>query len=1275
MRAQITIHRWLLLAVAAVLLAAAALSLTAQTASATGHTNVNPGVRPFVALLDASDDPVAPDQSGNYRISPVSGVATTLNLRVYMVKAARSSLPAAADYALYGDFSYVYMGIASGTGVWPKLTGATWSDTSLCGDQTGLYGAGGEDCNMLKTKWINNAMAADSTLTASDTEAGDPVHPLDFTITVPAGTASFTFASLTDCRSDGTNCSHNGNPDNNDAANNRIRNQATQIFSDGGFQAHIYRYQPAFYARNADGSINWGDVSTSMTATHTVRSAQLCTQAHMTVGDPAYVAASDCNRAVKIGEAIYLPNTLLQQSGAARNGNFWLDATGGSRVTYGQFDTVTVSVPAGQGFVGAGTFCPVDVAIHSGGVESLWTPRDRTAAALASCTWDGAAINHADTTLWNGDGALFFPTAAGTVTATVSFAKSDDPATAWDDSFSATDTIDIVVTATGAEPIKAYMGRRRLDNALSLLIGRKYTDGLPSQWGFGPVTEPGGEGYVAGATYADVDETEAIVLTVPAGTLQLLGQSGTIKSCTAERGACKLTISRADLKAAARAGWTGSTATPIEDTAHIYLAKLRYSHASGASEGVQISGVLKLNDGNTENFSYTAPAAAASAPAVAGYPRGDADRLLAPGQTAAVSVGYHLPADGTSAPWRLFRPTPEIWAVSRYDGPALNSRLRVVQEHAVRSEPLPATLDGAYLQITGPASWADNGGRRLSLDRAYGGKTYGHFTCIDSKLVESNADAGSSTCFITDGAGVAPSLTVDADAAEDVVVTARLPLWTLGSEESAPGAASGMPLGTEAHRDSVWHQRLEVFGTATFRVEAVSQLASITLGREPVNDVVPTSPIRIGGSASVLLALLNENGMPSQLSSVSAITVTVVGGGTLGGDYCSGAASCTISASRGSPLFNAAAADPTVIGKIALTYNAPDAPGEAAIDVAVVGTDGSTFAANLALTISGSATEIASSGEMPRVHSSATEDDDRDKVLLPISASDANGNAARMPTNAAATVRGIDGATVPSSSLTSEVKCTDGEARLRCNVESVVTATAASPLASGAYTATVTGSGIGSAEIGFAVGGPAETVTIGLPDELPGLAGSFTATASLIDMAGVPVADGTWVTFRTTAASSGTASAIVSRPPLSDHDENPDTDAVRRTKTKNGVAEATVTVVGNGIAILTATAGDKSANEPIDTRVTVAEESAAGPPVRFETPDESAATGTLATWTSTAAGDAREALEQVSDASIVWLWNGVEWIRWGTTADGNPIPGSSETPFVILSGDRLWFAN
>ena len=597
--------------------------------------------------------------------------------------------------------------------------------------------------------------------------------------------------------------------------------------------------------------------------------------------------------------------------------------------------------------------------------------------------------------------------------------------------------------------------------------------------------------------------------------------------------------------------------------------------------------------------------------------------------------------------------------------------------------------DSSYLQITGPATWTDTGGRRLRLDRAYAGKTYDHLTCIDSSALAAGLEGR--TCYVTDSEGNAPSVTVDSDASGDITFTASLPIWQSIGVRPAWGLRGSVVTNGNSRPANTHAVRLfEAFGTARVGVESINQLTGISLDRKPnANGIVPTTPIRIGSTGSeIRLALRNANGRPSQLSAVSAITITVIGGGTLSGLGCTNASSCSILTASG-PLFDAVKANPAATSQIDLQYNAPSKAGKVSIRATVVGANGATFPETLDLVISGNARELATGGELLRVHSSATDGDDRDKILIPVTATDGSGNAAPLPLNAAVTVKRADGTALPAASHTAAVKCEDEDdpPRLKCNVEIIVTASASDPLDSGAYTAEVTGSGIGRTELSFAVGGPAAAVALAVPDVLPGLAQTFTATASAVDAAGVPVADGTWIVFDTTATGGGSPSSVVTSPgeETVDHDGDAETAAVRqrRAQTKNGQASANVTVVGNGVAVLTATTGFgptlQSANEALDTRTAAAPGAgaAAGAVARvldYSTPDAEPATGALATYrgdATTAADVLLGHAEAPADASIVWLWNGVEWIRYGETADGGPIPGSRS--FFILPSDTVWF--
>ncbi len=1050
--------------------------------------------------------------------------------------------------------------------------------------------------------------------------------------------------------------------------------------------AHISRMQSGAQGVGAVDPANNDDVADDM---HIATS---CEQGVHTTGGSA--PTMDCTRAVEVGESIYVENILRRGGTDTSHNDGRTSSTGTLPNTRGSwlradaarpgvfYDRIEVAASVGGnpggGIVSAGTLCPIDApADPPHPDETAIIPRDRTAAALAKCVY-GDPVKSG--TYWPGTGPTFVPTvSSGTVMLTLSYYKGeDDPATTGvDESLVARDTLAIPIagatdnTDTGnggsdwdESELIAQLGSRSFDDSLSLLIGHRRNRGIPEFWA--GLSSPTGPGSIRGATYASVDADEAVVLTVPAGggLLELLG---TTKSCDSADAACTLTITRADLKAAARYGVpAASRSGAIADAAPYWPAALRFTHADPPGD-VKISGVLTRADASTHEFSYTAEGGPVDhGTVVAAYLPADADARLAPGQTTMLAVGYRVPETSSAGgTWRAFNPTPAFYGIESY-------RTNVPQIGIIDmpARALPSAADGTYLQLSGPATWTNTGGRRLQLDI----DGYGYFKCVAAASLTGVSTDEGRICYVTDAAGDAPSITAAADAAADVSVTANLPLWTLfGAEEPTSADGGG---GQTRSRDAHFRQRFEAFGVGTVRVASVSQLTSITLGRTPAADgSVPTAPIRINGSGSVRLALLNENGAPSQISAVSAITITVIGGGTLSGFGCSGVSSCTLEGDTGA-LFEAAGDSAGVTARIDLTYKAPAQPGTASIEATVVGVDGSTFTETLALVVSGSAAEIASSGDMPRVHSSATEDDDRDEIKIPINASDANGNAARMPSNAAALVRGIDGTIVSAGRVTSEVKCTD-EARLKCSVEIAVTAPAGSPLDSGAYTATVTGSGIGSSEVGFAVAGPAETVSIRIPDQLPGLGQAFTATASVVDKAGVPVADGTWVRFEANGRGAIAASAILAAPPEAevDHDGDAETPAVlqRRAPTKNGEAGAAVVVVGEGISVLTATAGGKSVSEPLDTRGTAPAEAPAGPVIEYGTPDRQPAASSWATYRGASAISAPDLLDHErapANASVVWLWNGVEWIRYGES-DGAEVPGSRR--FTVTANDVVWF--
>ena len=78
--------------------------------------------------------------------------------------------------------------------------------------------------------------------------------------------------------------------------------------------------------------------------------------------------------------------------------------------------------------------------------------------------------------------------------------------------------------------------------------------------------------------------------------------------------------------------------------------------------------------------------------------------------------------------------------------------------------------------------------------------------------------------------------------------------------------------------------------------------------------------------------------------------------------------------------------------------------------------------------------------------------------------------------------------------------------------------------------------------------------------------------------------------------------------------------------------------------------------------------------LEYSTSDGEPDTSAWATYLGTSRTTADELLghaESPDGARVVWLWNGVEWIHYGETADGDPIPRSRS--FFVLPTDTVWF--
>ena len=621
-----------------------------------------------------------------------------------------------------------------------------------------------------------------------------------------------------------------------------------------------------------------------------------------------------------------------------------------------------------------------------------------------------------------------------------------------------------------------------------------------------------------------------------------------------------------------------------------------------------------------------------------------------------------------------------------------------------------AELDSSsYLVITGPATFP-NGSKRISL--------------VDLKCTAYDSDNPHvSTCYArwdhdddSTNDPVVPKLNVDSDAATPITVTASLvakqDTSVDGDEvfytvlDNKHGAEASDAASREARlrtRTQAWHPgtgtyykgAMSYFGQYKIEIDTVEQLSSIELTRAPAgaNNLPATGAVRIGAEAGFRLALRNANGQASQVSAVSAITLTVVGGGKISSDYCPGGtnadlSSCTVNlasekpdAPNSSARFDAGT-NPNLLAAIPFTFTAPAKPGTSTIRATVIGLTAGNFQETLEFTVSGSATALALGNGVPSILAYGTPDpvaddpattdvdesdpgDSRDTVSIAVSATDANGNKARMPADATVRVTNPDGGALPGGSHSAQVTCAPNTDRTSCSVVIDVNAAATSPLASGLYKATVSaGSGRISIETSFNVAGnpAAVSVSISVPDAV---GESGTATVNVTDAAGVPVADGEEVEFTTSATAGGVLTARVVDPAKN-------ADGKHVATTKNGQVTAQVTIVGRGITVLTVAARTgESGTAVLNTESLVIPTSGGGPIIRYLTPDGQPGVGAPADYLGTTSTTAAAVLAMNEAASAIWLFNGSRWIRYAVDADGEAIPGS--IPFSVLPGDILWF--
>ena len=423
-----------------------------------------------------------------------------------------------------------------------------------------------------------------------------------------------------------------------------------------------------------------------------------------------------------------------------------------------------------------------------------------------------------------------------------------------------------------------------------------------------------------------------------------------------------------------------------------------------------------------------------------------------------------------------------------------------------------------------------------------------------------------------------------------------------------------------------------------------------------------------GGATTLLLKLLNEHGKASAKGAISDLVITSskpVGSlsARLAGasaEACSpggGARICTIA--NPTTALTAGNAD-----QIRLTVTHPGAANAGVAHVWAVAIDSLGEAVQterLTITFSGppAALAIAQPPTALLGYDPTESADRRNAATLAVSATDANGNKAAVPTTRySAKLTDPDGKTVAAgkAQLTWPLReggAADGALLLSGgNPQARVTILAArsAPLASGEYTLELSaGSGRGrltATQTVVITGGAAQVALSADPAGPVNLDDTVTLTATVTDASGAPVPDGTPVTFAEQSTGANVTLVLLSQ---------------SEQRTRNGQASASLRAVGIGGAYVTAEADDQSDAYSITV--------AAPPPPPQDDAINALAVDTYSIWTGPRPTTAAELYAQLEGVAQLSKWDGIEWLRYGET-DG--LLNSGSVDFAIRRGDVLW---
>lgn len=579
-------------------------------------------------------------------------------------------------------------------------------------------------------------------------------------------------------------------------------------------------------------------------------------------------------------------------------------------------------------------------------------------------------------------------------------------------------------------------------------------------------------------------------------------------------------------------------------------------------------------------------------------------------------------------------------------------------------------VDGAvsYLRISGPASWKDSDGPVLPIGFNTDSDPdtedeYPVFACSDLD------SAGNFICSIRSAAGEFPRIVVDDAAPEgaQIFVSARI-----GHVNRSSDAYSGWQV-IVAELDDVIRTRLGITEDAD-RKQIIDGLVSFTVGSTPpvatvslaFADAREAPSLPAGASAQLRLRLQDAEGRPADVSGLSSVTVTADRGALLSSAYCAESSSCALRLSGAADadadaatLSGAADDDAAITDDVRLTLTAPKTGDRIQLYASVVTADGRTLQAELAVDLVGSAARIEIA-DGSAVRDRATESDDLDRTSLKVAAYDERGNRAALPAEARVDgIAGPGGAAIPSTRAAAELACTDGAARLDCEVAVTVRAAATDPLAVGAYTVKIVAGSL-EAEGRFFVAGRAARIELDPGPPPIGLGVPFDLTVRAYDANDQPVAEGT-VLAASVSGTGSTVPVLLASP------------AGGSAPARNGEINIRLVASAPGIGILRIAAGPAASPDLVETYVLdLRALTRVGPLARHLAGGAGALPWSgYRIWTGPFGSDASQLLDEVPALASVRLWNGKRWISYARPVDDGAEPPDS-VDFPLQPGDLLF---